>query len=316
MMIWSAWAVCLERCVLRIVRLSLVLVLLCLVPVTESFGNSFRAEIPVSDGGTLPVYCFVPSHGVQWRLPAVIVAAGVGATKILQYHEHCQYLADRNFFVVFMDPSNYPESLTPGPFSWDRGTGYMLGSINQGVVAGRLAVTNEWYLRTIRSTVDFLCCSPMVDPTRIALSGHSQPANAALTYASADPRIKAVIWNYGGWPWIMPYEPLRLPPVLIFHGDKDDVYDVKYARQLSSELETNCRPHETYIYPCQKHMFNIYYDLRRENRFMKPALLDAFERMVSFLYRALQIPAPVASKSVSGPRRAAADRHPKATQFQ
>jgi hypothetical protein len=32
-----------------------------------------------------------------------------------------------------------------------------------------------------------------VDPFRIAFSGHSQPANAALTYASGDPRIRAIV---------------------------------------------------------------------------------------------------------------------------
>jgi dienelactone hydrolase len=286
----------------NIFRSLLLTVVVCTVGAADCFGYAFRAEIPVPDGGTLPLYCFLPRQGVRSRLPAVVVGVGVGGTKILQYHEHCQYLADRNFFVVLMDPSNYPESLTPGPFTWDRGAGYMLGSVNQGVVGGRLALTTGWYLRTIRATVDFLCCSPLVDPTRIALSGHSQPANAALTYASEDPRIKAVVWNYGGWPWIMPYEPLRLPPVIIFHGDQDDVYDVKYAKELALDLQSYCRPHEVNIYPGQKHMFNIYYDLRRENRFMKPALLDAFERLVCFLHRSLQIPSPPTPASAKKPR--------------
>jgi dienelactone hydrolase len=277
---------------------------LCLTGTPECFGNSFRAEICVSDGSTLPIYCYLPRCGVTCRLPAVIVAAGVGATKIIQYHEHCQLLADRNFFVVFMDPSNFPESMTPGPYEWDRGAGYVQGSINQGLVAAKLAVTIDWYLRTMRATVDYLCGNPMVDASRIAFSGFSQPANAALAYASKDPRIKAVVWNYGGWPWIMPYEPLRLPPVLILHGEQDEVYDVKYARELAFELQTYCRPYEIYIYPCQKHMFATQYDLRRENRFMKPALLDAFERMVSFLYRTLHIqPSTVAPRAVSSALR-------------
>lgn len=90
----------------------------------------------------------------------------------------------------------------------------------------------------------------------------------------------------------MPYEPFRLPPVQIFHGEKDDVYDVKYARELAWNLKTSMRPFEINIYPDQKHMFNIYYDLRTENRFMKPALLDAFEKMVAFLNRTLSHGAP------------------------
>ncbi len=265
-----------------------VAVLLFTSPTTCS-GYNFRTCIPLPNGSSLPVHCFLPQQGARGPLPAVIVGVGVGSQKILQYQEHCAHLANRNFVVVLIDPANYPEELVPGPFSWDKGVGYVIGSINQGIVAARLRVSLQGYLDSIRATVDFLCRWTAVDCSRIVLSGHSQPANAALTYACNDPRIKAVIWNYGGWPWIMPYDPLKLPPVQIFHGDQDDVYDVKYARQLALDLQSTMRCYELNIYPGQKHMFNVYYDLRTENRFMKPALLDAFERLVCFLNRVLHI---------------------------
>jgi dienelactone hydrolase len=269
--------------------LSVVALALLLCP-SEIFAYTFKTYIPVREGKPLPAYCFLPQQGANSPLPAVIVGVGVGSTKIAQYHDHCQNLANRGFVVVLIDPSNYPESLAPGPYDWDRGPGYFVGSINQGVVAARLVFTDKWYLDSIRATVDYLVHWQLVDPSRIALSGHSQPANAALTYACRDPRIKAVIWNYGGSPWVMPYDPLRLPPVQIFHGEDDDVYSVKYARKLAFELKTNMRPYEVNIYPHQKHMFNVMYDLRAENRYMKPALLDAFERLVCFLHSALNIP--------------------------
>jgi dienelactone hydrolase len=177
--------------------------------------------------------------------------------------------------------------MAPGPWSWDRGFGYALGSFNQGYVGAKLALGKEWYLKSFRASVDYLCAWPLVDRKRIALSGFSQPANAVLSAACVDPRVKAVVWNFGGWPWIMPYEPFRLPPVAIFHGEDDDVYNVKYARELAFNLKTSMRPFELNIYPNQKHMFNVYYDLHTENRFMKPALLDAFERMVAFLKQTL-----------------------------
>ena len=263
-----------------------------LLLVTQAFAYTYRAKIPLPGGGHLPGYCFLPRHGIKAPMPGIIVGVGVGSTKILQYHDHCQALADRNFFVVLIDPSNFPESLAPGPFSWEKGLGRIVGDINQVVVAGKLAVTSNWYLNSIRGTVDYLCTLPKVDRTRLVLTGHSQPANAALTYACQDPRIKAVVWNYGGHPWVMPYDPLRLPPVLIFHGYEDEVYDVKYARQLIRELRTHRREHEAYIYPRQKHLFNVLYDLQKENRSMKPVILDAFERLVAFLCRVLRYPCP------------------------
>ncbi len=75
---------------------------------------------------------------------------------------------------------------------------------------------------------------------------------------------------------LMPYNPLSLPPVQIFHGEEDDVYDVKYAKQLAFELHTNGRYYELNIYPGQKHMFNVYYDLYTENRYMRPVIFRKF----------------------------------------
>lgn len=259
---------------------------------SAALGYGVKTAIPLPDGGTLPAYCFYPRHGIRGPLPGVVVGVGVGSQEILQYQDHCQNLADRNFAVVLIDPSNYPEGLVPGPLSWDRGLGYVIGSVNQGVVAAKLAVTHEWYLRSIRAAVDYLWCSPVVDRTRIVISGYSQPANAALTYASRDPRIKAIVWNYGGSPWILPYNVFRLPPICIFHGEDDTVYSVKYARQLAFELQTNAKYYEANIYPGQKHMFNVYYDLHKENRFMRPVILESFERLISFLNRILCIPPP------------------------
>jgi dienelactone hydrolase len=246
--------------------------------------------IPLPDGGHLPGFGFLPDWHVKYPLPAVIVGAGVGSHLIPQYHDHCQHIANRGFAVVLIDPSNYPEALFPGPFSWDRGLGYAMVSFNQVVVAARLFFDYEWYLKSIRATVDFLCSWSAVDPTRIAFSGHSQPANAALTYACRDPRIRAIVWNYGGSPWIMPYNPMRLPPVQIFHGDIDEVYDVKYAMQLAMNLKSHMRCCDVNIYPGQKHLFNVYYDPTiGESRASKPALLDAFERLISFLNQVLAV---------------------------
>lgn len=253
-----------------------------------SQAYSYRVHILLPSGSYLPGFCFLPDYQVKRPLPAVIVGVGVGSHLIPQYHEHCQHLASYGFVVLLIDPSNYPESLFPGPFTWDKGLGYAQASANQVVVAGKLFFDDEWYLANIKASVDFLCSWPMVDASRIAFSGHSQPANAALTYACRDLRIKAVVWNYGGSPWVTPYDPLRLPPVQIFHGTEDEVYDVKYAYRLAMDLKTHMRPCDVNIYPGQKHIFNIYYDPRKgESRYSNPVIMDAFGRLLHFLRGAL-----------------------------
>ncbi len=274
----------------RITFVSLVLFVLTIFATPDNSSAYYaRVLIPIDKEKTLPGYVFLPQHKIQGQLPLVVAGAGVGATKIYQYHDHFQNLADRDFAVIFIDPSDYPESLAPGPWNWDHGLGYVLGSFNQGYVGAKLAIGKEFYLRSFTAAINYMCCWPIIDQGRVALSGFSQGANAVLTVACRDQRVKAVIWNYGGWPWIMPYEPYRLPPVEIFHGDADDVYNVKYAKQLAMELKTSMRPFELNIYPGEGHMFNILYDLGTENRYMKPALIDAFERMVCFLKTSLGV---------------------------
>ncbi len=256
----------------------------------NAFAGGFKTYIPLPDGGTLPAYCFLPQHGVKSQIPGVVVGVGVGSQVFVQYHTYCQNLANENFAVIIIDPSNYPESLSPGPIDWQEGVRYAIGAVGQGVVAGKLFFTHEWYLRSIQAAVDYLYNWPVVDPNRIALSGFSQPANAALTYACRDQRVKAIVWNYGGQPWVTPYDPSILPPVLIFHGLDDDVYDVKYAKKLASELHKYGRYYEMYLYPNQKHMFNTFFDPRTENPSQKPVLADAFGKLISFLHRTLQLP--------------------------
>jgi len=77
---------------------------------------------------------------------------------------------------------------------------------------------------------------------------------------------------------------MRLPPVQIFHGDEDEVYDVKYAMRLALDLKSHMRCCDLNIYPGQKHLFNVYYDLNKgESRYSNPVIMDAFARMLHFL---------------------------------
>ncbi len=274
----------------RLVVVGVVWVCLIVVSCSSVFAQGMRVGVPLKDGNVMPGFFFLPRHAVQAPIPGVVVGVGVISQLIPQYHDHCRALADRNFAVLLIDPSNYPEQFFPGPFSWDKGMGYVKGSINQGLVAAKLAVSHEWYLDGLQAALDFLCRSPMVDRGKLAVSGFSQPANAALTYANRDPRVRAIVWNYGGSPWVMPYDAKRLPPVQIFHGTADDVYDVKYAKQLAHELRTNGRMYDLNLYPNEKHMFNVYFDMTRgETRYSRPVIQHSFEKLVHFLNTVLNI---------------------------
>lgn len=266
-----------------------VAVSLCLLVVaflqSECLGDSEKVWVTTGEGKEVPGYRFFPEKSSSLKLPGVVVAANVGGAKLVQYHAYCRNLADHDFSVLLIDGTNFPDYLTPGPQTWRRMPYHLWAWATHILIAARLSLGHEWYLETIQAAVDHLVGDPRVDTRKIALSGFSQSANAALALASRDNRVKALIWNNGGWPWIMPYNPEKLPPVLIFHGEQDGVYNVKYARSLSSELITAKCDCECYIYPGQRHMFNVYFDLDKEGDGANPVLSSSLLRLVAFLNR-------------------------------
>jgi dienelactone hydrolase len=257
---------------------------------TVSFAEESQVCIPVSEGDSMPGRYFRPEQPISRPIPGILVAANVGGLKLDQYHWYCRKLAESNFAVLLIDATNFPQSLTPGHDTWRKIPYQIWAWTNHLTIAARLALSHEWYVDNIKSAVNYLENLPEVDRRRVGISGFSQSANAALASASGNKKLKCVVWNNGGWPWILPYEPSKLPPVLIFHGEKDGVYDVKYARQLAGELDSAHKDYECHIYPGERHMFNLYYDLNNGGSVAShnPALASSFEKLTMFLGKVLQ----------------------------
>jgi dienelactone hydrolase len=254
---------------------------------TCAHSGTARIQIPLSDGGFLPAFVFTPDTSSRC-CPGVVVAGNAGGVNLVQYHTYCQKLAERNYVALLIDGSNFPESLAPGPDTWRRMPYHIWAWACHLLVAARLGFGHDWYVCHVDAAVECLRSLPEVDSTRIALSGFSQSANACLCYASANNgKVKSLVWNNGGSPWIMPYDPSRVPPALILHGEKDGVYSVDYARNLASELKRAGSDVECFVYPGQRHMFMVYYDLTMPSDEENPALASSFERLCAFLSRTL-----------------------------
>lgn len=258
------------------------------VMATASNADKKAVNVVLPDGETLNGLTFSPGPEVPNRWPAVLVAANAGGIKLVQYHTYCQRLADYGFAVLLVDASGYPEWLTPGGDTWRKMPYHIWAWINHLSVVVRLVAGSDWYLTNIDSSVDFLRSHPRVDPDKIAISGFSQSANVSLMYASGSDKIASLVWNNGGSPWIQPYEPSRLPPTAIFHGDSDGVYNVRHALELAEELRKAEIDVECHIYPKERHMFNVYYDLDRPSDFDRPAIESSFNQLVAFLSRTLK----------------------------
>jgi dienelactone hydrolase len=110
--------------------------------------------------------------------------------------------------------------------------------------------------KTVWDAISHIEKHPSVDPHRIGLLGFSLGAYLALSVASVDPRVKAVVEFFGGFPKEMRLFMRRLCPSLILHGAKDSIVPVEEAYYLQILLEKKGVAYEIQIYPEAGHGFD------------------------------------------------------------
>lgn len=131
------------------------------------------------------------------------------------------------------------------------------------------------WMRTIADAVTHVAAQSKVDGGHIGLLGFSLGAYLALSVATQDQRIRAVVEYFGGIPEELVSGLKRMPPVLILHGEADPVVPVAEAHKLESVLKNIDAPFEIKIYRGAGHSFSGL------------ALLDSAQRTLSFLQRHL-----------------------------
>jgi len=126
-----------------------------------------------------------------------------------------------------------------------------------------------------RDAISDVAERPGVDRSRIALAGNSLGAAIALTVASQDNRVAAVVDVSGFLP--EPMIPLvrRMPPTLILHGEADSIVPVQEAHKLEEFLRKRGTRREACIYQSQGHVLTGQArsdSLRRAARFLRRSL--------------------------------------------
>ena len=126
-----------------------------------------------------------------------------------------------------------------------------------GVADKQTAVRNfPVWGKTLWDAISHVARQPQIDPERIGLLGFSLGAYLALSVASVDARVKAVVDFFGGFPKEMKFFMRRLCPTLILHGDADPTVPVEEALHLQQMLEKKNVPYEMQIYPGVGHSFD------------------------------------------------------------
>lgn len=137
------------------------------------------------------------------------------------------------------------------------------------------------WMKTLWDSVSFVARQPQVDPEHIGLLGFSLGAYLALSGASIDGRVQAVVEFFGGLPKEMKLFMRRLCPVLILHGEEDKTVPVAEAYHLQQVLEKKAVPYEMQIYPGVGHGFSgeVWRDAGlRTLAFLNKYLADTLQR--------------------------------------
>ena len=116
---------------------------------------------------------------------------------------------------------------------------------------------------------------------KAALVGFSNGGILATGAATLDPRISAAVIYYGTDPWPLGTPAKRFPPLLILHGDADQIIPVENGRQLATLAKKLGAPADLVIYPGESHGFGA--DFSKKNAH------DALDRTIAFLRKQLVV---------------------------
>ncbi len=133
--------------------------------------------------------------------------------------------------------------------------------------------------RIVTAALNYVEALPYVDGGKIGVFGLSLGGFQALSLASKDDRIQAVVDVIGAMPAQVTREGvMRMPPTLILHGDRDRTVPFKRAQELAQILENLGTPYEMKIYHGETHNFRI------------AAREDSVRETVDFFERHLKAP--------------------------
>ena len=195
--------------------------------------------------------------------PGVVILPGAAGWRPL-YAEVAKAFADSGFVTLALD--YYAE------------TG--------GAAIGSDEKLRKWptWKATVRNAVEYLKGLPTVANRPVGLVGYSRGAFLAVSVASSALGVQAVVDFFGGGGGgtdSLEQEVRGFPPLLILHGDADEVVPVGFAETLRDAVVAQGGQVEIHIYSDVGHAFNA----PGASTYSESAAVDAFRRTVEFLRR-------------------------------
>jgi carboxymethylenebutenolidase len=116
---------------------------------------------------------------------------------------------------------------------------------------------------------------------KVGLVGFSNGGILATGASTLDPKINAAVIYYGTDPWPLGVKAKRFPPLLVLHGDADQIIPVQNGKELAAEAKALGTKVDLVIYPGESHGFGARWDDKNAT--------DALNRAVAFLKKELQV---------------------------
>jgi carboxymethylenebutenolidase len=138
--------------------------------------------------------------------------------------------------------------------------------------------------RVIEDALSFIMAQPDVKAEAVGVFGLSLGGFHGISLAARDFRVAALVNVFGAVPQSVSPTLNRLPPTLIFHGDKDRIVPINHSRVLSARLDKLGVSHELVVYKGQGHCFNGVFlndSIQRTTDFFESHLNAASEEPVS-----------------------------------
>jgi carboxymethylenebutenolidase len=114
---------------------------------------------------------------------------------------------------------------------------------------------------------------------KVGLVGFSNGGILATGASTLDPKINAAVIYYGTEPWPLKERAKRFPPLLVLHGDADQVIPVNAGHELAALAKDVGARADLVIYPGEGHGFGPALDQKNG--------ADALKRTMAFLKREL-----------------------------
>ena len=235
------------------------LVLLALFPAVEAAEISGKAmTLPASERQVKVVYFRAPGDA---KRPAALLLHGAGGfdRRIADYNRYASALANEGIdaYLVY----------------------YYSDADERGMSQSGDIFTERYpaWAKLVDDLADHLLTQKDSNG-KVGLVGFSNGGILATGASTLDPKINAAVIYYGTEPWPLKERAKRFPPLLVLHGDADQVIPVIAGHQLAALAQEVGAKADLVIYPGEGHGFGPSPDGNGA---------DALKRTIAFLKREL-----------------------------